>query len=109
MSPQENNSGRLPEELSDLFWDHDFEAINWDEHRDFVIRRVLAEGTWEQICWLRDIAGDDEIRRVIVQRRGRELTPRQLRFWQLIVDLPKRRVDEWLTDPERQVWDRRTR
>jgi len=39
--------------------------------------------------------------------RGAGLTARQLRFWQIILDLPRRQVDGWLAAPGRKIWDQR--
>ena len=52
--------------------------------------------------------GDSALREWIEQRQGAGLSPKQLRFWQVILNLPKRIVDEWLKSPNRKVWDRLT-
>lgn len=102
-------SADLPERVASLFWEYDVNSLDWDEHRDFIIQRVLSHGSWDDLCWLRTEVGDDELRRVVERTQGRALTPKQLRFWQLVLDLPGSRVDEWLQNQRRQVWDRRTR
>ena len=109
MSRNEHDSVSLPRHLEDLFWEYDVSILDWDEHRGFIARRVLSHGTWEQICWLRNEIGDAELRRIIEAGRGRELSPRQLRFWQLILDIPAEEVDHWLAEPGRQIWDNRVR
>jgi hypothetical protein len=60
------------------------------------------------VKWLRAQAGDDAIRAWIEKREGRGLSRQQIRFWQLMLDLPSRQVDSWLQSEERKVWDRRT-
>jgi hypothetical protein len=30
------------------------------------------------------------------ERRGRGLDPRQMRYWQVILDLPAQEVDQWI-------------
>jgi hypothetical protein len=52
---------------------------------------------------------DDRLRQYLYQRCGRGLSRRQLRYWQLILDLPGRDVDAWLDLPGRQIWDNRGR
>ncbi len=69
--------------------------------------RVLASGPWETVKWLRTRAGDKAIRQWIERHEGRGLSPQQLRFWQLILDIPARRVNRWLRSEARSVWDRR--
>lgn len=109
MSRDEHDRVGLPENLEDLFWEYDVSELDWGDHREFIARRVLSHGTWAQICWLRDKLGDREVRRIIEARRGRDLSPRQLRFWQLILDIPAKKVDRWLDEPGRQIWDNRVR
>jgi hypothetical protein len=100
---------KLPPELADLFWEYDFSSLSWSDHRDFLALRILSHGCWEQIRWLRDVMPDDALRQLIIATRGKDLSPRQLRFWQLILELPDSEVDGWLSSPSRQIWDRRSR
>jgi hypothetical protein len=98
---------QLPEMLKTLFWDSDYSRITWEEHRDFIISRVVANGTWEAIQWLRRTLGDKALRECLVASQGKGLSPRQLRFWELILGIPHRTVSAWLSQPGRAVWDRR--
>lgn len=107
MSDHSDNLAEIPEHLWELFWEYDVSDLNWDEHRDFIARRVLSDGTWEQLCWLREELGDAELRGIIERSEGRDLSPRQLRFWQLVLGIPKPEVDRWIHSAGRQVWDRR--
>lgn len=93
--------------IRSLFWDLDPRELSWERDREQIIGRVLAEGSWDAVKWLRQQAGDDALRDWIERHEGRGLTPRQLRFWELIFELPHRQVDEWLRREGRQVWDRR--
>jgi hypothetical protein len=105
---REAETSALPELLRSLFWDYEFDSLTWDDHRDLVIGRVLAEGSWQAVCWLRSELGDGLLREWIEDHRGRSLSLPQLRFWQLILDLPKELVDEWMRSETRQIWDKRT-
>lgn len=102
-------SVRLPEMLRPLFWDSDFERVSWQINRDYVVRRVLTAGKWEAICWLRAELGDAALRRWIEQHEGRGLSSRQLRFWELVLDLPRGLVDAWLRSEGRRIWEGRGR
>lgn len=105
-SPQ-SDLVELPETLRDLFWDHDFGQLDWRIHRDFVIGRVLEAGSWEAIRWLRSVVDDTGLRDWIERREGRSLSAKQLRFWQLILEIPSERVDQWLSCPGRRIWEGR--
>ena len=102
------NSEALPAPVEKLFWDVEPRFLRWNQHRDQIIGRVLASGPWETVKWLRAKAGDEVVRTWIEEHEGRGLSPRQLRFWQLVLDLPAGRIDQWLRSEARQVWDRRT-
>ena len=97
----------LPEFVARLLWDTE-ERADLATHRHFLIGRVLAEGDWEALRWLRREAGDGALRAWMRATRARRLSRRQIRFWQLLLDLPDTEVESWLADPVREVWDRRS-
>jgi hypothetical protein len=97
----------LPKYLHGLFWDCDPSELAWPKDRDFIARRVLCEGGWREADWLRRRLGGLDLRDWLLRTKGRGLSPRRLRFWALITDLPQREVDAWLNDPARIPWDRR--
>ena len=57
----------LPDRLRPFFWDYDFDALNWGEDRDLIIKRILASGDWNAITWLRAHIGDDSLKAWIQQ------------------------------------------
>jgi len=91
-----------------VLWDTDPRSVSWEAHRESLIGRVLAHGDWDALRWLRTTAGDGAIRDWIVATRGRRLSRQQIRFWQLLLDLPEQQVEAWLALPERKVWDERS-
>jgi hypothetical protein len=93
--------------LRPFFWDHDFARLRWEADRDLIVGRVLAVGDWDAVQWLRRRLGTAALREWLERRRGAGLSPRQLRFWETILGLPRRQVDAWLAQPGRQAWDRR--
>ena len=97
----------LPSMLRMLFWDCQFDELRLPHDWSFVMGRVLTSGSWSQIGWLRKRVGDDSLQQWICQREGRPLDPRQLRFWELILDLPTEQVNVWLARRSSNVWDRR--
>jgi len=97
-----------PPVIQSLFWEYDATDLDWEADRALIIRRVLTEGSWDAVRWLRDRVGDAALRRWIEVRSGDALSPRQLRFWELVLDLPSDRVDEWVADRRDSVWENRT-
>jgi hypothetical protein len=100
---------KLPGRLRPLFWDYRFASLSWNEDAPLIIHRVLSCGDWQSIRWLRRRAGDERLRAWLIERRGAGLSPRQLRFWELIWKIPPRLVNTWLADPARSIWDRRAK
>jgi len=95
----------LPEKLRPYFWDYRFSSLSLSTDRDLIIRRLLANGSWDSICWLRRRIGDGELRNWLLAHKGRGLSPRQLRFWGLVYDLPVRQVNAWVRDAQNGVWN----
>jgi hypothetical protein len=95
---------KLPEAFRRFFWDQEFERLSWPEHEKAVTARVLAEGDLKALAWLRE---HTDVRSWILTHRGRGLSRRQLRYWQIMLDLPADDVDAWVADPARRVWEER--
>lgn len=98
---------RLPDSLAAYFWDCDFASLSWEGQRDFIIRRLLRYGSWEALTWLRLELGDAELRRWIEARRGAGLSPRQLRFWGLVLEVPRAKVTRWVHAAASRLWEGR--
>jgi hypothetical protein len=97
----------LPEQLRPLFWDYMFSQLSLTKDRDLIIRRVLSNGSWDAVRWLRKRLGDRELREWLIDHRGRGLTARQLRFWGVLYDLPPRQVNQWVKTAQTGVWGKR--
>ena len=102
-------TGRLPRRLRPLFWEYDFARLSWQADADLITGRILTDGDWESVQWLRRRLGEPAVREWILCRRGGGLSARQLRFWEIILDLPHRQVNTWLADPARRIWEGRRR
>ncbi len=97
----------LPEQLRPFFWDYVFSQLSLVRDRDLIIRRVLSNGSWDAVRWLRKRFGDRQLREWLIVHRGRGLTVRQLRFWGVLYDLPKRQVNQWVKIAQTGVWGKR--
>ena len=105
--PESLRSSELPEHLRPLFWDQDFDALSWSTHRSFIVSRILTSGPWEAVQWVRGRLGDEALSEWIQERQGKPLSPKQLRFWGLILGLSQERIEEWLAQEARDLWDTR--
>lgn len=97
----------LPKSLKPYFWDYPFSKLSLRTDRDLIIRRVLVNGSWEAVCWLRKKIGEENLRKWLIAHQGRGLSPRQLRYWELILDLPKREVNKWVNSAKARPWGKR--
>jgi len=97
----------LPKSLKPYFGDYPFSKLSLRRDRELVIRRVLSSGSWDAVCWLRKKIGDEDLKKWLIIHRGRGLSPRQLRFWELVLELPKRDVNAWVKVARETPWGRR--
>lgn len=97
----------LPTMLRPLFWDCNFEQIDWEDGRDFIISRVLTCGEWEAIQWLREKTGDTCLREWLELHNGGGLSPERLRFWELILHIPHHTANTWIAESSHSLWTRR--
>ena len=104
---QAGSSTPLPEDLRDYFWDYPFDELSWEANRDLIIRRLLTNGSWEAITWLRRKLGDGNLRKWLIAHQGRGLSPRQLRYWSLVLKLSKRQTNAWSRAAQANPWSRR--
>jgi hypothetical protein len=100
-------ASELPSTVSDLLWDVAPAELRLPRHRDFLIGRILARGRWAAVTWLRRELSDAAIAKYLERTRGRLLSPRQLRFWGLVLGLDDDAVSSWIADRQGGLWDRR--
>ncbi|HEY9153060.1 MAG TPA: winged helix-turn-helix domain-containing protein [Anaerolineales bacterium] len=103
----EKKSVPLPRYLQGYFWDYSFKDLSWSKDRDLIIRRLLTDGSWESIQWLRKQIGDDSLQRWLIAHQARGLGPRQIRFWSLILAVPKLQVESWTRLARSSPWSKR--
>lgn len=102
-----NATSSLPDVLGRYFWDQDPTRLTWPDDRHAIIGRLLEVGGWDAVCWLRRNVDHETLRDHLARRRGRGLSPRRLRFWGFVLELPRDRVDEWISDSASSPWRRR--
>lgn len=69
-----------------IFWDVDFEKINYDAKAVFVIERVFERGDVEDIRNCRRYYGDDKVREVLLNAKFLPLT--SLYLASAVIDRP---------------------
>lgn len=104
----ESRAVELDELVRRYLWEHDPERISWETGRHTIVAKLLQVGGWDAVRWLRAHLSDDELREFLVRRRGRGIDPKRLRFWELVLGLPREQVDAWIATARADPWHRRT-
>ncbi len=99
----------MPAPLRPLLWDYRGRRLRLDRDRDLLVRRVLAEGGWNEFRTLRSRLTDEVIRQVLVDSEARGLSPARIRFWQLVLDIPARQANAWVRAARAGTWAGRRR
>ena len=81
---------KLPQFLKEYFWDVEFEKIDLEKRRVYVLRRILDYGDETAVSWLRKNFTESEIKNILLKFRG--LSLKSANFWAVILDVSKRKV-----------------
>ncbi len=98
----------LPDFLRPLFWEVEFRRLSPERDRDYLCVRIMEHGDLPAIRWLIATYGKPALRAWLIQREGRGLSARALRFWEALLDLPHRQVSRWIRARPTDLWERRT-
>lgn len=78
------------EELMELLWDVDIATLDQDQHRQFLIERILRYGNPKSIRWLLANYRDTEI--IAVVKSGKNLDRKTANYWAIHYHIPKEEV-----------------
>ena len=95
--------------IAPVFWDVDMETLSWEEHRDFIVQRILSSGSQEMLVWLMKRIDEEDLASFLLEWEGAGLPPRRLRFWEVILGLPGDKVDAWVDRRLHTVWEQRVK
>lgn len=104
----DTTSADLPADLRHYFWEYSTENLTWERSRHTIVLRLLQSGGMDAVTWLRSRMSDAEIREFIERRQGRGISPRRLRFWGLVLSIPRTSVDRWIASTQSNPWHQRT-
>jgi len=68
-----------------LFWDTEFEKLDYKKHADFIIKRVLQYGDKKDYRIIKDKYGIKKIKEIV--QKVKHLDKKSTNFWKLIFDL----------------------
>ena len=68
-----------------LFWDINFDTIDFQHHRRFIISRILERGNWPDFKMLISFYGKEIVKREVME--SRYLDKKTLRFCSFYFDI----------------------
>ena len=77
-----------------VFPHHSAVDLEAREHQPWLIGRLLEEGDTNDLRWLIDRVGEDEIAGWVRQRGQRQLSPRSRSFWARVLNLDMATFEE---------------
>lgn len=80
----------IPQHLTPLFWDVDPAKLERDQHRTFVVERVLEKGRPESVRWLGRIYAPQEM--VEVLRISKNISRRTAHLWSKLLQVPPQEI-----------------
>jgi CRISPR/Cas system-associated protein Cas10 (large subunit of type III CRISPR-Cas system) len=81
---------RLPQFLKKYFWDVQFEKINLQENREYILRRILNYGDERAVAWMYANFEKSEMRSALTNFRG--YSQKSANYWSLMLDVPREKV-----------------
>lgn len=76
--------------LKKYFWEVEFEKINPQKSKIYILRRILEYGDEKAVNWMRKNFKTSEIKNALVNYRGYSL--KSANFWSIILDIPRKEV-----------------
>jgi hypothetical protein len=102
-------SGGLPALLRSYFWEYDADRIRPGPDREIVMLRLMESGDQDAIRWLRAEYGDTSLAEFMTRRGARGLSEKRIRYWALLLGLPRDVVNAWLAALRTNPWYTRVR
>ena len=79
----------LPKFLKKYFWDVDFNKLEVDKSRLFVLRRILEYGDEQAVQWMNNNFSRNEITKLLSFAR---INPQSANYWALVLGIKKENV-----------------
>ena len=76
--------------LEKYFWDVEFEKINFQSRKIFILRRILEYGDKKAVAWMWKNFKKAEIKNALSNFRGYSL--KTANFWSFLFGIPKKKV-----------------
>jgi len=69
------------------FWDIDFESLDYQKNKDFIVQKAFDRGSWQDMRWCVSQYGKAEVMNTLV--KARSLRPEVLRLVSVLFEIPE--------------------
>lgn len=106
---KDNKETHIPKFLHPLFWESDVNRIDLRKHADTIMGRIMERGTWDAMCWLRQMYNNIQIVSFLERRGKKILSAREINYWAFVSGVPQDKRNLWVEEARRQpnVWRHR--
>ena len=90
---QNKNEIIIPREFKKYFWDVDFDELNFQKHRNYILERMLNFGAFDSFNWIFNTFNIAEVKSLIDGKGKYSLSRNSFLFWEKLIkhkDLWKR-------------------
>ena len=81
---------KLPGFLEEYFWDVEFEKIDLQRRKVYVLKRIMDYGDQRAVSWMWKNFERQEIKDVLHKYRG--FSQKSANFWAVILNIPREEV-----------------
>jgi hypothetical protein len=74
----------IPIEFKKYFWDVDFSSLNMDQHKGFILERLLNYGSFSTFSWIFQSYSSEELNQLLEKKGKQALSKNSFYFWQKI-------------------------
>ncbi len=85
----------MPTELKKYFWDTDFERLDLQKNKEYIISRLYCYGDLKAIRWVNNTYSREDIKKVAIKRR--DLKPIVANYLRQQFDLEKEEMAYYRT------------
>ena len=93
--------GKLPAFLKQYFWDVDFDQLNPEKSKMFIIKRVLDRGDVRVIKWLFKQYSKEDVSQLLLT--SKDLSPLTSNFWADYLNIDKGKIPSLKNPSPRKV------
>lgn len=82
---QDKNEIIIPREFKKYFWDVDFDELNFQKHRNYILERMLNFGAFDSFNWIFKTFNNNEVENLLDKKGKYSLSRNSFLFWGKLV------------------------